>query len=102
VSSLPYDQIPAERLPLLDYTSRLGDDGHLGVLAVALAEWAARSDDRPDADARRAANRAMDATDAMLRELHELRARLVGEIRVSDDATAARVDELLARNREAS
>lgn len=96
--TLPYGQIPPGRLPILDYTSRLGDDGHLGVLAVALAEWASRSDDRPDAPARRAANRAMDSVDAMLRELHQLRARLVAEIRAADDATAARVDELLAQH----
>ena len=33
----------------------------------------------------------------MLGELHQLRARLVSEIRVSDDAAAARVDAMLAR-----
>jgi hypothetical protein len=32
----------------------------------------------------------------MLHELHAMRARLVGEIRASDDATAARVDAMLA------
>jgi hypothetical protein len=37
----------------------------------------------------------MDAIDAMLAELHQLRARLISEIRASDDVTAARVDELL-------
>jgi hypothetical protein len=100
--TLPYGQIPPDRLPILDYTSRLGDDGHLGVLAVALAEWAARSDDRPDAHARRAANRAMDAIDAALALLHELRARLVTDIRASDDDAAERVDQLLARHRGAS
>ena len=100
MTTLRYDQIPADRLPILDYTGRLGDEGHIGVLAVALAEWAARSDDKPDADVRRAANRAMDALDAALAELYELRARLVGEIRAADDATAARVDELLARRKE--
>ena len=99
---LRYDQIPPERLPILDYTSRLGDDGYIGVLAVALAQWAARSDDRPDADARRAANTAMDEIDAAIAELHQLRARLLGEIRESDDATARRVDELLARCKEES
>jgi hypothetical protein len=34
----------------------------------------------------------MDAVDAMLRDLHGIRARLVGEIRASDDASAARAD----------
>ena len=100
MTMLRYDEIPAERLPILDYTSRLGDDGHIGDLAVALAQWAARSVDRPDADARRAANRAMDALDAALAELHELRSRLLTEIRESDDQTAARVDDLLARCKE--
>jgi hypothetical protein len=102
MTSLRYDEIPPERLPILDYTGRLGDDGHIGVLAVALAEWAARSEDRPDADARRAANRAMTALDAALALLYELRAGLVTEIRASDDAFNARVDELLAQHRGAS
>jgi hypothetical protein len=93
---LPYDQIPADRRPILDYTGRLGDDGHNGELGVALAQWAGREDTRPEPEVRRAANTAMDAIDAMLRELYELRSRLLTEIRASDDATAARVDALLA------
>ena len=94
---LRYDEIPADRLPLLDYSGRLGDEGHCGVLGVMLGQWAARDDDAADADARRAANNAMNAIDAMLAELHQLRARLVGEIRISDDQAAVRADELLAR-----
>jgi hypothetical protein len=35
--------------------------------------------------------------DVALRELHQIRQRLVGEIRQADDATAARADELLRR-----
>jgi hypothetical protein len=101
MTMLRYDQIPPERLPILDYTSRLGDDGHVGVLGVALAQWAARDDTRADPHARRAANTAMDAIDAALAELYELRARLVTEIRASDDAADARADELLARHRAA-
>ena len=97
MTSLRYGEIPAERLPILDYTGRLGDDGHIGVLAVALAQWAARDETRADPHARRAANTAMDALDAALALLHELRARLVSEIRASDDQAAARADELLAR-----
>ncbi len=42
----------------------------------------------------------MDAVDSMLAELHQLRARLVSEVRASDDLAAARVDALLARLRE--
>ena len=93
---LPYDAIPAERRALLDYPGRLGDEGHNGVLGVALAQWAARDDTRAEPEVRRAANTAMDAIDAMLAELHQLRSRLVTEIRAADDATAARVDAMLA------
>jgi hypothetical protein len=93
---LPYDQIPQDRRTLLDVTGRLGDEGHAGVLGFALAQWAARDDTKADPQARRAANTAMDETDAMIAALHALRARLVSEIRDADDATAARVDALLA------
>lgn len=71
--------------------------GRLEALQAALALWDARDDTRPQPAIRRAANDAMDEIDAMLRELHELRARLVTEIRASDDAAAARADALLAR-----
>jgi hypothetical protein len=93
--TLPWDQVPPERRTIGDSTSRLEDRN--GVLGVALAQWAARDDTRPQPAIRQAANTAMDAVDAMLAELHQLRARLVGEIRVSDDLAAARADELLAR-----
>ena len=78
---LPYDEIPAERRTIVDYTGRLGDEGHIGVLAVALAQWWPATTSKADADARRAANTAMDALDAALALLHELRSRLVTEIR---------------------
>ena len=96
---LTYDQIEPGRRTIGDATSRL--DGHLGVLGVALAQWMARDDTRPQPEVRRAANTAMDALDAMLAEAHQLRARLVTEIRESDDATARRADQLLARCKEA-
>ena len=67
-----------------------------GNLAVAVAIWEARQEGKPDAHARRAGSAAVDAVDAMLRELHTIRARLVGEIRASDDVTAIRADKLLA------
>ena len=70
---------------------------HLDDLGAWLAIWLARDDSKPQPEIRRAANTAMDAIDAMLRELHALRSRLVGEIRDSDDASAARADALLAR-----
>jgi hypothetical protein len=87
--------VPPERRTIGDSTSRLED--HNGVLGVALAQWAARDDTRAQPAIRQAANTAMDAIDSMLAELHQLRSRLFGEIRVSDDLAAARADELLAR-----
>ena len=93
--TLPYNQVTPERRTTGDSISRLED--HNGVLGVALAQWAARDDTRAQPEVRQAANTAMDVIDAMLAELHQLRARLVTEIRQADDATAARVDALLAR-----
>ena len=75
---------------------------HIGDLGTALAIWQARDDTKPCPEARHAANDAMDAIDAALAGLHAIRARLITEIRVSDDATAARVDELLARSKRCS
>ncbi len=63
-------------------------------LGAWLAIWEARSE--PDAHARRCANDAVDAIDTMLRDLYTIRARLITQIRVSDDASAARIDKLLA------
>ena len=71
---------------------------HADDLGAWLGIWVHRSE--PDAHARRCASDAVDAIDAMLRDLHAVRARLVGEIRASDDATAARADALLRRGRE--
>ena len=93
--TLPYAQVPAERRTIGDATSRL--DGHNGVLGVALAIWMARDDTRAQPEVRQAANTAMDSIDAMLAELHQLRARLLSEVHASDRAAAARADALLAR-----
>ena len=68
----------------------------MGVLAIALGQWEDRDDSKAQPEVRRAANTAMDVIDGMLRDLHAMRARLVGEIRGADDATAARADALLA------
>lgn len=67
---------------------------------VSLAQWADRDAAASKAAARRAANTAMDAIDAMLAELHKIRQQLVSEIRAHDDAAAARVDDLLASRRQ--
>jgi len=72
----------------------------MGVLAIALGQWEDRDETRPQPEVRQAANKAMDEIDLMLRELHAMRSRLVGEVRAADDATAARVDELLRQCRE--
>ena len=81
-----------------DVHARLEDP--MGVLGVALAQWMARDDTRPQPEVRQAANTAMDAIDAMLAELHRLRSRLTGEIRESDDLAAERADAMLAGLRD--
>jgi hypothetical protein len=68
------------------------------VLAVRLGQWQARDDTRAQPEVRRAANEAMDAIDAMVRELYAMRSRLVTEIRAADDVTGARVDALLTES----
>jgi hypothetical protein len=68
---------------------------HVENLATWLAIWEHRQE--PDAFARRCAADAVDAIDAMLRDLYLIRGRLTAEIRQADDATAARADELLRR-----
>lgn len=68
---------------------------HVEDLAVALAVWESRDNAKAQPEVRRAANDAMDAIDAAIRELYGLQSALTGEIRKADDATAARVDELL-------
>ena len=72
-----------------------------GVLAIALGQWEDRDDTKAQPEVREAANTAMDAIDGMLRELHAMRSRLIGEMRAADDATVARVDALLAERRAA-
>jgi hypothetical protein len=74
--------------------------GHLGELEMALALWATRDDTKAQPGVRQAANDAVDAIDGALRELHGLRSQLVSEVRVADDATMARTEELLQRLRE--
>ena len=59
-------------------------------LAAWVAIWEARGEAPAGAHARRCAADAMNAIDAMLGELHGIRARLIPEIRTSDDAAAAR------------
>lgn len=74
--------------------------GHVGELGPALALWETRDDTKAQPGIRQAANDAVDAIDAALRELHGIRSRLIPEMRSSDDATAVRADEMLARLRQ--
>ena len=62
-----------------------------GVLGVALAQWADGEAAQDKAAARRAASAAVDAIDALLRDLYLLRGRLVQEIRQADGASRPRV-----------
>lgn len=68
-------------------------------LSDALCVWDGRDDIKPQPGTRQAANVAVDSIDALLSELHRMRSALLSEIRVSDTASDARADALLARLR---
>jgi hypothetical protein len=95
---LPYDQIPAERLAIGDLATPLDDE--LGLMNVHLAVWMACDDSKADAAVTRAGNQVIDSIDTMLRQLHQLRARMVAEYREHQDLAAVRADELLDRIRQ--
>ena len=67
-------------------------------ISVWLAIWLARTE--PDAEARRCTSRAIDSIDAVLLEMHGIRARLVTETHQADQETAARADAMLAKTRD--
>ena len=79
-------------------TGRLEDS--LAALELALGHWQGRDESRPQAHVRHAANNAIGAIDELLRGLHLMRGRLVGEVRAADAANDARVDRLLAGREE--
>jgi hypothetical protein len=83
--------------PLRPYDVHGKLDTPAALLAVALAQWEGRDDTKAEPEVREAANTAMEAIDAMLRDLHLMRARLITEIRASDDAAEVRARELLDR-----
>jgi len=60
----------------------------------------ARDDSKADAAVTRAGNQVIDSIDAMLRQLHQLRARMTAEYREHQDISAARADALLDRLRQ--
>lgn len=74
VTASPFDA------PLSALRNRVED------LAVVLAIWENRTE--PDAHARRCASDAVDAIDAVIRQLHLVRGQLISEIRASDDASS--------------
>jgi hypothetical protein len=69
-------------------------------LGVSLGQWAYRDEAADPAAAVRAGGTALETIDAMLAGLHKARSALVTEIRADQDATAARVDAMLAERRE--
>jgi hypothetical protein len=72
-----------------DSTASLRD--RTSVLGAALIQWAERGTAEDRAAARRAGSTAVDAIDALLRDLFVLRGRLVREIRQADDAARRQV-----------
>lgn len=72
---------------------------HVRALDEALTAWARRDDSQPRPEVRAAANTAVAELDAALGELHRLRNGLAAQTREFDDATARRVDALLAERR---
>lgn len=62
-----------------------------GILGIALVQWAQRGTAPEPGAARQAASTAVDAIDALLRDLFLLRGRLVQEIRQADNAARWRV-----------
>ena len=74
-----------------DPTASLRD--RTGILDLALVQWASRGTEPDKAAARRAGSTAVDAIDALLRDLFLLRGRLVREIRQADDAARSKLPE---------
>jgi hypothetical protein len=64
---------------------------HTGILSAALEQWAGPATAPDKATARRAVGTALDAIDAVLRDLYLLRGRLVQEIRQADNAARRQV-----------
>jgi len=71
-----------------DLTASLRD--RTGILCEALAHWADPGTRRDKAAARRAGHNALDAIDALLRDLYVLRGRLAQDIRHTGDDARSR------------
>lgn len=70
---------------------------HVQVMAFNLGQWDGRDDTKAQPEVRQAGSAAVAAIDALLRDLHTIRRRLIGEIHASDTASAARSCALLDR-----
>ncbi len=79
------------RLPRSSSAAAMLDIEAAGLLH-ALAVWGSRSDGRPRASERAAADRAMTHIDRMLSALHATKAALAAEISATDKAAASRRD----------
>jgi hypothetical protein len=64
---------------------------HTGILTAALEQWAGKATAPDKPTARQAARAAVDAIDALLRDLYLLRGHLVQAIRQADNAAGCRV-----------
>jgi hypothetical protein len=71
---------------------------HVDDLGVWLMTWETRQENASSPHTRRCVSDAVGAIDGAIKELHQIRARLITEIRVSDDAAAVRADKLLAES----
>ncbi len=80
-----------------DVYARLEDP--MGVLSIALGQWGSATTPGRSLTSARPRTRLWTPS-TRCAELHAMRARLVGEIRAGDDATAARADAMLAAARE--
>lgn len=84
---------------MTEHTDQIDTVGELRelieTLGIAIGTWADRSDDPAKAQPRErtAAGGAVETIDAMLKGLHRLRRQLVSEVRRSDDAFMAALDE---------
>lgn len=76
-------------------------DEQVQALRGHCAIWDGRDPDHTHSTAgeREAAEQAVSVIDGMFREMHQLRTRLIGEMRMDDELTYAHADQLIARLR---
>jgi len=79
---------------------RLGAWNHFGYRAPEDGQAAIPPLGERSAEAIRAGHAAIEVIDQIIRDLHTLRGQLVTELRADEDATAARIDAMLAESRD--